>query len=133
MRMIGFGMRAWRWAGIRRLGGRQQIDIGDKRLDAPTPAAFWLLRYLHAGGGDTMACRLNSTTSHRLLIVNDEWWVVSHARAVSALCAAVVVAEEPALNQSLLRRSHLMQAWMRCGGAPAVLRLIPTRDRDRGG
>ena len=57
---------------------------------------------------------------------------MGHARAVSVLYAVVIVAEELALNQCLLRRSHLMRAWMRCGGVPAVLRLMPMRDLDRG-
>jgi len=57
---------------------------------------------------------------------------VGDARAVSVLYAAVIVAAELALNQCLLRRSHLARAWMRCGGALAVLRLMPTQDLDRG-
>jgi hypothetical protein len=56
---------------------------------------------------------------------------VGHARAVSVLYAAVIVAAELALNQCLLRRSHLMRAWMRYEEALAVLRLMPTRDLDR--
>ena len=58
---------------------------------------------------------------------------MDHARAVSVLYAAVIVAAEPALNQRLLPRSHLVRARIRCGGAPAVLRLMPMRDRDREG
>jgi hypothetical protein len=57
---------------------------------------------------------------------------VGHARAVSVLYAVVIVAAELVLNQCLLRRSHLVRAWMRCGEEPAVLRLIPMRDLDRG-
>jgi hypothetical protein len=57
---------------------------------------------------------------------------VAHVRAVSVLYAVVIVAAELALNQCLLRRSHLVRARMHCGGAPAVLRLMPTRDLDRG-